>query len=111
MRSASDFGRACPGIGPDKFSQGDEERVGKAQLGIGRRILAVAINIVVVVALLVILGLLFHKTHTGNGSASVDLTGISALIWAVLALAYLIVPKVRTGQTVGRWLVGGRPRK
>ena len=84
--------------------------MGEAQLGIGRRILAVVINIVVVVALLVVLGLLFHKTHAGNGSASVGLTGASALIWAVLALAYLIVPKVRTGQTIGRWLVGGRPR-
>jgi hypothetical protein len=81
------------------------------QLGIGRRVLAVVINIVVVVALLVVLGLLFHKTHSGNGSASVNLTGASALIWLVLALAYLIVPKVFTGQTFGRRLVGGQSRR
>jgi hypothetical protein len=82
-----------------------------AQLGMGRRVLAVVINIAVVVALLIVLGLLFHKTHTGNGSASVNLTGTSALIWFVLALAYLIIPKVSTGQTIGRWLVGGRPSR
>jgi hypothetical protein len=81
------------------------------ELGMGRRIVAVAINIAVVVMLLIVLGLLFHKTHSGGGSASVNLTGVSALIWAVLALGYLIVPKVRTGQTIGRWLVGGRPSK
>ena len=80
-----------------------------SQLGMGRRALAVLINIAVLVALLVLLGLLFHKTHTGGGSASVNLTGLSALIWFVLALAYLIVPKVRSGQTIGRRLVGGRP--
>lgn len=77
-------------------------------LGLGRRIAAVVINIIVLIVLLIVLGLLFHKTHTGNGSASVNLTGVSALIWFVLALAYLIVPKVRTGQTIGRRLVGGR---
>jgi RDD family len=70
---------------------------------------AVIINIVVLIVLLVVLGLLFHKTHTGHGSASVSLSGVSAIIWFVLAAAYLIVPKVRTGQTIGRWLVGGRP--
>lgn len=72
---------------------------------------AVLINIVVLIVLLILLGLLFHKTHTGHGSASVSLTGVSALIWFVLALAYLIVPKVRTGQTVGRRLVGGQPSR
>lgn len=82
-----------------------------ARLGLGRRIAAVVINIVVLIVLLIVLGLLFHKTHTGNGSASVNLTGVSALIWFVLAIVYLIVPKVRTGQTIGRRLVGGRPSK
>jgi hypothetical protein len=85
--------------------------VNDARLGLGRRIAAVLINIIVLTVLLIVLGLLFHKTHTGNGSASVNLTGVSALIWFVLALAYLIVPKVRTGQTIGRRLVGGRPSK
>ncbi len=82
-----------------------------ARLGLGRRIAAVVINIIVVIVLLIVLGLLFHKTHTGNGSASVKLTGVSALIWFVLAAAYLIVPKMRSGQTIGRRLVGGRPSK
>ena len=78
-----------------------------ARLGLGRRVAAALINIGVLIVLLILLGLLFHKTHTGNGSASVSLTGVSALIWFVLALAYLIVPKVRTGQTIGSRLVGG----
>jgi uncharacterized RDD family membrane protein YckC len=69
------------------------------------------INIAVLIVLLVVLGLLFHKAHTGSGTASVNLTGVSALIWIVLALAYLVFPKVRTGQTIGRRLVGGRPSK
>lgn len=80
-------------------------------LGLGRRVVAVVINIVVIVVLLVALGLLFGKTHSGHGSASVNLTGVSAVIWIVLVLAYLIIPKVRTGQTIGRQLVGGRPSK
>lgn len=36
---------------------------------------------------------------------------VSALIWFGLALAYLIVPRGRTGQTIGRRLVGGHPGK
>jgi hypothetical protein len=93
-------------------TQSDERHdVETARLGRGRGIVAVVINIVVVIALLIVLGLLFGKTHTGDHSASVNLTGVSALIWFVLALAYLIVPKVRTGQTIGRRLVGGRPSK
>jgi len=82
-----------------------------AQLGLGRRIAAVVINIVVLIVLFIVLGLLFGKTHSGHGSASVNLTGVSALIWIVLALtlAYLIIPKVKPGQTPGRRLVGGRP--
>ena len=81
------------------------------RLGLARGIAAVIINIIVLIGLLIAVGLLFHKTHTGHESASVKLTGVSALIWFVLALAYLIVPKLRTGQTIGRRLVGGRPRK
>ena len=77
-------------------------------IGLLRGALAVVINIAVVIALLIILGLIFHKTHTGHGGGSVNLTGVSALIWAVLALAYLLIPKIATGQTLGRWLVGGR---
>jgi hypothetical protein len=85
--------------------------VNDARLGLGRRIAAVVINIIALIVLLVVVGLLFHKTHTGHQSASVKLTGVSALIWFVLVLAYLIVPKVRTGQTIGRRLVGGRPSR
>jgi uncharacterized RDD family membrane protein YckC len=82
-----------------------------AQLSLGRRIAAVVINIVVLIVLLIVLGLLFGKTHSGHGSASVNLTGVSALIWLALALAFLIIPKVKTGQTLGRRMVGGRPSK
>jgi hypothetical protein len=81
------------------------------KLGLMRGVLAVLINIVVVIGLLVVLGLLFGKAHNRNGTASVHLTGVSALIWFVLVAAYLIIPKVRTGQTFGRRLVGGRPSK
>ena len=81
------------------------------RLGLTRGVIAVIINIAVIVGLLIVLGLLFHKTHTSAGSASVRLTGTSALIWLVLTLAYLIIPKVRTGQTIGGQLVGGRPGK
>jgi Ca2+/H+ antiporter len=81
------------------------------RIGVVRGTIAVIINILVVVGLLIVLGLLFHKTQTGPGSASVTLTGTSAVIWLVLALAYLIIPKVTTGQTIGRRLVGGRTSK
>jgi RDD family len=97
--------------GSTKAQSNERHDVETARLGRGRGIVAVVINIVVVIVLLIVLGLLFGKTHTGDHSASVNLTGVSALIWFVLGLAYLIVPKVRTGQTIGRRLVGGRPSK
>ena len=81
------------------------------QLGLGRRIAAVVINIVVLIVLLIVLGLLFGKTRSGHGSASVNLTGVSAVSWILLSLGYLVIPKVRTGQTPGRRLVGGRSSK
>ena len=81
------------------------------KLGLMRGGLAVLINIIVVIALLVVIGLLFGTAHARHGTASVHLTGVSALIWFVLAAAYLIIPKVRTGQTFGRRLVGGRPSR
>lgn len=79
-----------------------------SELGLGRRVAAVTINIVVVIVLLVVIGLIFGKAHSAHGTASVNLTGVSAIVWIVLALAYLIAPKVMTGQTIGRRLVGGR---
>jgi hypothetical protein len=81
------------------------------QLGLGRRVAAVVINIGVLVVLLIVLGLLFGQAHSGHGSASVKLTGVSAVVWIALALAYLLIPKLTTGQTPGRRLVGGRPSK
>jgi hypothetical protein len=82
-----------------------------AELGLGRGFLAVVINIAVVIGLLIVLGLLFGKAHSAHGSASVNLTGVSAVLWFAVTLIYLIVPKVLTGQTIGRRLVGGRPRR
>ena len=101
------------GVSPQtrQTHRGQGSNMDDARRGMGRGFIAVVINIVVVIAVLIVLGLIFGKAHSGHHSASVSLTGVSALIWFVLALAYLIIPKVRTGQTIGWRLVGGRPNR
>ena len=68
-------------------SQADRVR---ADGGHGRGVVAVLINIAVLIALLVVLGLLFGETHTRHGSASVHLTGVSALIWFALTKQFAL---------------------
>jgi len=68
------------------------------------------IDIVILVGLLIVVGLAFGKAHTHGGSASVHLTGVSALIWALLAFAYYTIAEALGGQTLGKLLLHLRVR-
>ncbi len=80
----------------------------REDLGTVRNGAAILINILVLVVLLVVIGLIAGDAHSGQGSASVNLTGGAAVIWVLLALIYLVVPKLLFGQTLGRRLLGGK---
>jgi uncharacterized RDD family membrane protein YckC len=73
---------------------------------VGRRIGAGLIDLLVVIVLLVVVGLLFGQTYSGHGHAGVFLHGVSAVIWAILALAYYFSAELLTGQTLGKKLLG-----
>jgi uncharacterized RDD family membrane protein YckC len=75
---------------------------------LGRRIGAALIDLVVVVALLVVLGLLIGESETGDGAVQVSLNGRPALVWAALSLFYYFASEAMTGRTLGKRLLGLR---
>jgi len=75
---------------------------------LGRRIGAGLIDLVVVVALLVVLGLLIGESETGDGGAQVSLNGGPALVWVALSLLYYFAFEAMTGRTLGKRLLGLR---
>jgi uncharacterized RDD family membrane protein YckC len=75
---------------------------------LGRRIGAGLIDLVVVVALLVVLGLLIGENETGNGRVQVSLNGGPALVWGGLSLLYYFASEAISGRTLGKRLLGIR---
>ncbi len=75
---------------------------------LGRRIGAGLLDLVVVVALLVALGLLIGESETGDGSVQVSLNGAPALVWVALSLLYYFAFEAMTGRTLGKRLLGLR---
>jgi uncharacterized RDD family membrane protein YckC len=78
---------------------------------LGRRIGAGLLDLIVLVVLLIIVGVIFGKGETSGSSASVNLEGVSALVWILLAFAYYGVLEATTGQTLGKKLLGIRVAK
>jgi uncharacterized RDD family membrane protein YckC len=72
---------------------------------LGRRLLAGFLDLIVVAALFVGVGLAFGGAHAGNGSYSVHLNGVPALVFFVAALAYYFVLELLFGRTIGKFLV------
>lgn len=72
----------------------------------GRRILATIADAILFLILSFILGAIFGGNSVEGGSASVSLSGVSALIYLVIVLAYYILMEGYLGQTVGKMLLG-----
>lgn len=75
---------------------------------LGRRIGAGLIDLFVVFVLMIVLGALIGESRAGDGTVGVRLEGLSALVWAALALSYYGVAEALTGQTIGKRLLGVR---
>jgi uncharacterized RDD family membrane protein YckC len=72
----------------------------------GPRIIAAIIDIVAVFVFFVVLGMLLGDSESSDGSVSLSLNGLPALIFFVLTLAYYIVPEAMTGKTLGKMVMG-----
>ncbi len=75
---------------------------------LGRRIGAALVDLVVVVALVVVLGLLIGESESGNGRVQVSLNGGPALVGFALALLYYFASEAISGRTLGKRLLGVR---
>jgi uncharacterized RDD family membrane protein YckC len=74
----------------------------------GRRVAAGLIDLVILVALFWVFGKLFGTAESSDGTVSVNLSGLGALAYAIVSLAYFVVLESRTGQTLGKKAMGIR---
>ena len=72
---------------------------------IGARIGAALVDLVLVAALFVLLGILFDKAETTGTSASINLTGVIAGLFFGLSVAYFWLTEARSGRTLGKALL------
>jgi len=75
---------------------------------LGRRSAAALIDLLVIGALFVLLGVVFGKSETSGSSASINLTGLSAPVFFGLTFAYYWLCDGIGGRTVGKALLGLR---
>jgi uncharacterized RDD family membrane protein YckC len=77
-------------------------------VGVGRRFLAVLVDLVILGVIDYVISLAFGGAQTGGGSVSVSLTGFPALIVALIPVFYYIVLEAVMGGTLGKMLLGIR---
>jgi uncharacterized RDD family membrane protein YckC len=77
-------------------------------VGVGRRFLAVLVDLVILSVIDYVISLAFGGARTGGGSVSVSLTGFPALIVALIPAFYYIVLEAVMGGTLGKMLLGIR---
>ena len=77
-------------------------------VGVGRRFLAILIDLVILGVIDYIISLAFGGVRTEGGSVSVSLTGLPALIIALIPVLYYIVLEAIMGGTLGKMLLGTR---
>jgi uncharacterized RDD family membrane protein YckC len=75
---------------------------------LGRRIAAALLDLLLLAALFVVLGLLLGDSKAEDGEASINLNGLPALIFFALTFLYYGLTEARTGQTLGKRLLGLR---
>lgn len=76
----------------------------------GRRIAAALVDIGVLFALFVFVGILVGDTGSNDGGGSVTLENGGFLVFAGLSLLYYFLGEAITGQTLGKRLLGVRVR-
>jgi uncharacterized RDD family membrane protein YckC len=77
-------------------------------VGVGRRFLAILVDLVILGVIEYVISLAFGGVQTGSGSVSVSLTGFPALIIAIIPALYYIVLEALMGGTLGKTLLGIR---
>jgi len=76
--------------------------------GVGRRIAAGVIDVLLLAGVLAVFTALFGESDTSGSSVSFRLTGLPFLLYALLALAYYFLLEVRGGRTLGKVALGLR---
>ncbi len=82
--------------------------VAPAENLLGKRIAAGLIDSVVLFVLFVLVAAIFGDSSSGNSSFSLNLSGLPAVLYFALVIAYYIVPEATSGQTLGKKLIGLR---
>jgi uncharacterized RDD family membrane protein YckC len=75
---------------------------------IGRRVAAALVDLMLAIVLLIVVGIAFGKAHTGGGNASVNLRGVSAVVFVIALFTYYATGEFLWGQTIGKRLFGIR---
>lgn len=70
--------------------------------------MAALLDLVLMIVLLVLVGALLGDADSSDSSVSVQLEGLSALVYFALAFLYYWLLESRDGQTVGKKLLGVR---
>ena len=75
---------------------------------LGRRIGAGLIDLLVVFVLFLVVGLAFGEGEASGGNVSMNLEGVSLIVFFVLLLLYYGLAEATTGQTIGKRVMGIR---
>ena len=75
---------------------------------LGRRVGAALLDLVVVGAIFVLLGVVFGKSRTTGSSIYINLAGASAMLFFALTFGYYWLADAFGGQTLGKALLGLR---
>jgi uncharacterized RDD family membrane protein YckC len=75
---------------------------------LGRRIGAGIIDLLIVFVLFLVVGIAFGESETTDEGASVQLRGVSFVLFVVLTLLYYGGLEAMTGQTIGKRVFGVR---
>lgn len=77
-------------------------------VGVGRRFLAILVDLVILGVIDYIISIPFGGVQTGSGNVSVSLTGFPAFIALLIPISYYIVLEATMGGTLGKMLLGIR---
>ncbi len=72
----------------------------------GRRVLATIVDGIVLSVAFWVMAALFGGASAGGGQMGASLSGLAALVFFILSVAYFIVLEGYLGQTVGKMLLG-----
>ncbi|MHB8691222.1 MAG: RDD family protein [Solirubrobacteraceae bacterium] len=75
---------------------------------LGRRIAAALIDLLVALGIFIAVGIVSGNAYSHGGSVGVNLQGVSAVVYAVLVIAYYVLTESATGRTLGKALLGLR---